>query len=149
MKRINIIRIIIYVIMVSIVTMAIPNAKFNFLTSYVEIKWLYFLIQILIIPLFLEMILYNFLKIIRCIELKDIFSWSNVERFKKISYYVWSIVIMKVIINSIRSIKGDDIDLAYLLIIALFAQLLSRVFLEAYKLRDTEKKLQEENKLII
>lgn len=145
MKRIQIIKIAIYIIMSIIAIMTTPNAIFNFNISRVRFKSIYFAIQMVAIPIMLELILYEFLTIIKDIELKDTFNFKNIEIFKRINYYVWFIVVMKCIIN----VPGDEIDLVYLLILALFTKILSSVVIEACKLKHYEQLLKEENELTI
>lgn len=98
-----------------------------------------------------DLALYQLLKIIKSIEKRHFFRFENIKRFKNISWAIWYFVVVNMIINAIAKKDTSIIDfqVVILMVAALFTQVLSGVFYEAYKLKESEELLKEENKLVI
>lgn len=104
-----------------------------------------FLISIIVF----EIILYDILKIIKSVEKNDSFSWNNVGRVNKMNYFIWILVIFRMILNFIHDFSVFDLSVGLLIILAIFIKILSKVFIEAYKLKHIENTLREETELTI
>lgn len=105
--------------------------------------------------------LYQLLKVIQSIEEKDFFNLRNIKRFKYISYGVWYFVVVIMISNCIaKKVTGViviesgssgiiDLKVVSLIFLALFTEILSGIFTEAYKIKESEEVLKQENELTI
>lgn len=95
-------------------------------------------------------ILYYILKITKNAEAKNFFGYSNVKSFKYISLSVWYLTFLQIVMTWIKN-GGINIGMPEIMaiLVALFFHMLRYIFNEAYKLKESEKQLKEENKLII
>lgn len=98
----------------------------------------------------IDLILILILRIIRTVELKNQFIYSNVTRLKIMSICMWLMSITWMIGNFIaKEPVIIDVKVITLFIIAIFTEILVYVFHEGYKLKMSQEELERESSLII
>lgn len=98
----------------------------------------------------IDLILILILRIIRTVELKNQFIYSNVIRLKIMSICMWLMSVSWMIGNFIaKEPVIIDVKVIALFIIAIFTEILVYVFQEGYKLKRSQEELQRESSLTI
>lgn len=120
-----------------------------------KIKDLTIIISNTIMYILIFLPIFQLKKIIKSVSENKIFTLENVKRFRCISYPIFSIAFLSCFGGSsnieIMSINGFSVKeyTLILLILALFALIMSHIFHEAMLVKTESEKLKEENKYTI
>lgn len=76
-------------------------------------------------------------------------NFSNVKRFKCISYCIWLFVILQLVRGTIDGgLEVVALEIVFTSV-TLFIQVVSVIFSEPYKLEESEEQLKQQNELVI